>query len=182
MAPSFSFFSRFPFPRRHEPIRSPPPSIPTESMAIPTRIRCLLILLFSPLILPLLFLTFPLVFALGLCLWIRFCCRRRNRRRRRRRLVGKKKSAHKEEEESAAAELRRCEEGLKEIEDEKDEEEDGEIGRLLQVYLEDQLRLAKSIVSGDKTESSVAVGVGVGGGGIRIRRDDVDSKTVPLLT
>ncbi|CAN1762373.1 Protein NRT1/ PTR FAMILY 5.13 [Linum perenne] len=66
--------------------------------------------------------------------------------------------------EDAKAELRWCEEGLKEVEDEREEEEDYEIGRLLEVYLEYQLQLAKSIMSGDAMDSSS----GGGGGGGRV--------------
>ncbi|CAI0556742.1 unnamed protein product [Linum tenue] len=150
------------------------------------RSRCVLISLCSPLILPLLFISLPLLFALEICLWLRLC-RRRKPRRWRWGGGGRRKSALIEKGATVAPDerLRRCEEGLRNRE--ADAEEDGEIGRLLQVYLEDQLRLAGSIVfeSDDAAESG---GGGSAGGrfgkfGFREEnREAVDSNIVPLLT
>ncbi|KAI6691278.1 hypothetical protein NL676_028106 [Syzygium grande] len=97
--------------------------------------RCLLLAICSPLLLPLLCATFPLLCAAELCL--RLCCRKR---------TSGDGGEEDEDEEAAAAtaeRLRRCEEGrccgggggVGER----------EVGLLLQRYLEDQLMLVGSV-------------------------------------
>ena len=87
------------------------------------RSRCVFLLLFSPILLPFLCVTLPLLCASELC--IRLCRRGR----------GKNK-------EDGGDRLRRCEEGFCDCDCE--EEEGKEVG-LLQRYLEDQLRLVGSV-------------------------------------
>lgn len=94
--------------------------------------RCLFLILCSPILLPLLCASFPLLCAVELC--IRTC--RRGRR---------KKDGDDEER------LRRCEEGFCDCDRSVDEEK--EVG-LLQRYLEDQLRLVGSVYEcGDEFDS-----------------------------
>ncbi|KAI3431872.1 uncharacterized protein J3R85_007739 [Psidium guajava] len=98
--------------------------------------RCLMLVLCSPLLVPLLCAAFPLFCAAEVCL--RLCCRKRR--------SGEEGGGEdgEEEEEAAAERLRRCEEGrcgggggggVGE----------SEVGVLLQRYLEDQLRLVGSV-------------------------------------
>ncbi|KAJ9166894.1 hypothetical protein P3X46_021583 [Hevea brasiliensis] len=87
------------------------------------RIRCLFLILCSPILLPFLCASFPLLCAVELC--IRTC--RRSRR---------KKEGNDEKQ------LRRCEEGFCDCD--RLVEEEKEVG-LLQRYLEDQLRLVGSM-------------------------------------
>lgn len=86
------------------------------------RIRYCFLLLCSPLLVPFLCVTFPLLCAANLCLRV-------YRRRRRRR---------------EDARLLRCEEGCGGVEEEEEEKEGG-MGLLLQRYLEDQMLLVGSV-------------------------------------
>ncbi|KAK9743274.1 hypothetical protein RND81_03G228200 [Saponaria officinalis] len=107
------------------PQQQPPPRSSILSwIFIDTRRRFILFLICSPVLLPLLCLSFPLI-----CLARLYTClRQRRRRSKRRRDDG----------------LRRCEEGR----GQEEEVEEREIGWLLmQRYLEDQLRLVGSVVA-----------------------------------
>ncbi|KAF8025513.1 hypothetical protein BT93_F2368 [Corymbia citriodora subsp. variegata] len=95
--------------------------------------RCLLLALCSPLLVPLLCATFPLLCAAELCL--RLCCRKR---RSGDEGCGGGEGEEEQEDEEAAERLRRCEEG-------RCGGGESEVGLLLQRYLEDQLRLVGSV-------------------------------------
>ncbi|XP_062025559.1 uncharacterized protein LOC133741859 [Rosa rugosa] len=115
------------------------------------RSRCVFLLLCSPIIIPFLFATFPLLCAAELCLHL---CRRRPG-----------KLAH---DEADADRLRRCEEGrCAEVEEERREE----MG-LLQRYLEDQLLLVGSVYDCGDYDEDLYQGIQ--------DYDDNDSNT-PLL-
>lgn len=95
--------------------------------------RFLLLVLCSPLLVPLLCASLPLLCAAELCL--RLCCRKRRSRDEGGGEEGE------EEEEEAAERLRRCEEGRCC----GGGGGESEVGLLLQRYLEDQLRLVGSV-------------------------------------
>ncbi|XP_010064860.3 uncharacterized protein LOC104452020 [Eucalyptus grandis] len=99
--------------------------------------RCLLLALCSPVLVPLLCATFPLLCAAELCL--RLCCRKR---RSGDEGCGGGEEGEDEEEE-AAERLRRCEEGR--CGGGGGGGGESEVGALLQRYLEDQLRLVGSV-------------------------------------
>ncbi|EEF40617.1 uncharacterized protein LOC8281636 [Ricinus communis] len=94
------------------------------------RSRCVFLLLCSPILLPFLCASFPLLCAAELC--IRIC------RRARRRKDGD------DDEDDDVDGLRRCEEGFRDCGCSRRAEEEKEVG-LLQRYLEDQLRLVGSV-------------------------------------
>ncbi|OWM85094.1 uncharacterized protein LOC116204932 [Punica granatum] len=89
--------------------------------------RFLILLLCSPVLIPFLFFTFPILCAAELCL--RLCG------------GGRWKRIEEEYQQEEAARLRACEEGRC---PDGGDERDGEVG-LLQRYLEDQLRLVGSV-------------------------------------
>ncbi|XP_050209227.1 uncharacterized protein LOC126659937 [Mercurialis annua] len=93
------------------------------------RSRCIFLLVCSPILLPFVCFTFPILCAVEFCIRI---CRRNIRRRRRRK-------------DESGDWIRRCEEGLCDCDDgDLEEEEEEEVG-LLQRYLDDQLRLVGSV-------------------------------------
>ncbi|XP_030530654.1 uncharacterized protein LOC115741051 [Rhodamnia argentea] len=127
-------------PRHHRPPTAigRPPVSPTARimLAVATWLRarhrsrrCLLLVLCSPLLVPLLCAAFPLLCAAEL--FLRLCCRKRR--------SGDEGGGEEEEEEEAAARLRRCEEGR------CGGGGESEVGVLLQRYLEDQLRLVGTV-------------------------------------
>ncbi|KAL3735812.1 hypothetical protein ACJRO7_024872 [Eucalyptus globulus] len=130
-----------PQPPHGSPRRRPPASPTARAMlAVATWLRarhrsgrCLLLALCSPVLVPLLCATFPLLCAAELCL--RLCCRKR---RSGDEGCGGGEEGEDEEEE-AAERLRRCEEGR------CGGGGESEVGALLQRYLEDQLRLVGSV-------------------------------------
>ncbi|KAL6318174.1 hypothetical protein AAG906_035679 [Vitis piasezkii] len=129
---------------------------PTSAMLIawlrPRRSRCLVLLLCSPILLPFLCATFPLLCAAELCIRL---CRRRG-------------GSPKRSSEGSGGRLRRCEEGGAGAEEEGEGE--GEVG-LLQRYLEDQIGLVGSVYEcGDEEDLANHVDVVI-----------FDSRT-PLLT
>ncbi|KAJ6696861.1 hypothetical protein OIU85_003238 [Salix viminalis] len=115
--------------RRHhnkKPTMFSPPyrlMVATRTWLRTGRSRCVFLLLLSPILLPILCATLPLLCVAELC--IRFCHRVRRKK-----------------DEDGGDRLRRCEEGFCDCDCE--EEEEKEVG-LLQRYLEDQLRLVGSV-------------------------------------